>query len=830
MKTKSVFLLLLVLVAPSVCGQSSIPVFKHNSDRSKPFPLVVNYEPWNQSFKESFNDGVYYQNRHDRYEGIRVGEYYWMTTNLRNQKTHSDSWDSRQEKVDIYMGHVRVNATGYQGLDQKVDPLNPDAEIKYSIFDYYYGRYYHMMNLNGYKVHHWYHESIDESFKVYYLDGQNKEISFDGWKVADKQAYQQLIGMCNPGGKSYIVGAIGVRLQLGPLNKNDQQTKAKPWLTNPLAYDLGPAQSQPSWCKTYWFEQNSNIYGFNLMPNGGKIHGGTHYENIDGFDSWTVGGEEFYQLFYVAKMGWRNGGLDLHDEITFYPQNPESSGDTESESGNDPSNWGYSWGTRYGARMARALTPQELGYEIWYIPGVNQYGDIVEKGMPDFRKPDLKITENVNGKVVKPEKPKDSKLDWQILPHGYLRGFFSHYEIYDTEQKKQHNYVFADYVKMARCVEDTWSMARLKETQGNRDIEPCDCYDVNSAPYIQDNLKMDAFDDNYSFERAPGSTFNVYALTYYPEETAIGLFSIEGTNSDQKLNLIGRISKEYDPATNQYRCTLPPGKIGSGYIIQAYKLDNDGNPSKDSNGYIATVKRPSNKPEIIDRLPLTIGENKISGEVQNNYLNNLILIRNNDSDKNSYSIPVDEKFIVQLKDITSSSPNIEIGLFSELTGELVDKISINKLADNRYECVIAGATILPYNQYILSAYTGNANSNNITLIDRTSNILDIDRLPVFVEYNDNWDSDTFSILKSINLLSSDESTFNLSFNLISNLLSIKSDSPIKQVSVYNISGFRALNISKPASDISLSVLPSGTYIVKAVLENSETKTIKIIKR
>ena len=791
--------------------------------QSKPFPIIVNLEPWR--FQGPYYDGIYYQNRNDRYEAVRIGEYYWMTTNLRNQKTYSDSSDANQGNVDDALRSIGANLDQYQGIEEKIDPLNPNAEIKYGMFDYYYGRYYHMMNLNGYKRPGWDHESFDEAARIYYGDNVNTKKGSSGWAVARAEAYKQLFATCNVSSSSYRLLASDIIKQLAALPNDAAAAQSSPWLTNPLAYDLKSAESSDKYV-TNWFRGATNNFGFNLMPNGKRYHWDSNY---------------FIDLFKYANFAWYRGSLDLSEKITFYPIDPANASRPIEYADGGADLEGFTWNNRYSARMARALTPQELGYEIWYIPGTNQYGDIVQKGMPDFRNPYLKITQNVDGKVVKPEKPSGSNLDWEVLPHGYLRGFYSQYEVYNTAVRDQRNYQLVDYVKMARCVQDTWAMQVLEATKYDRDIEPCDCEDVQNTPYLADHLKMDAYEDYHYFENARGKEFRIYALNNNPSKVAIGLFKATKIPTE-KLNLEETISYGYDASTNEYLCKIgQKPSLTSGYIIQAYMIDEDGKVAKDKDGNIITIKRPTNKPEIIDRLPFTLKKNysnvstyASASPTEDVLLGNISIVRTGKGDiQSNFAVEAGGQFVIQLTGVEIPLADVEIALLLESGGEFVDQISIKKnTSKNQILCEIP-AGVSGGESYVLSAYTGNPYDDSFKLLSRTSDLLYIDRLPLYVEINNDWgfEWDSFSTLKSLDLISDQTVGFNVAFNYLSSLLSISIDKgTATNLSVYSIAGNRVLNLSNPASEVSLSTIPSGAYIVKVVSDNNETKSIKIVKQ
>ncbi len=74
--------------------------------------------------------------------------------------------------------------------------------------------------------------------------------------------------------------------------------------------------------------------------------------------------------------------------------------------------------------------------------------------------------------------------------------------------------------------------------------------------------------------------------------------------------------------------------------------------------------------------------------------------------------------------------------------------------------------------------------------------------------------------------------FNYYPNPVKDVLNINSEKNIISISVYNLTGQnvknQVLNISK--TEINLSSLPSGIYVVKAILENGQVEIFKVIKK
>ncbi|MFV0305946.1 MAG: T9SS type A sorting domain-containing protein [Moheibacter sp.] len=79
----------------------------------------------------------------------------------------------------------------------------------------------------------------------------------------------------------------------------------------------------------------------------------------------------------------------------------------------------------------------------------------------------------------------------------------------------------------------------------------------------------------------------------------------------------------------------------------------------------------------------------------------------------------------------------------------------------------------------------------------------------------------------------DLSSFDFSYypNPVQDELNLTSKKSIESVSVYNLAGQQVLSSSKVANgQLNLSMLPTGTYVFKVVLEGGQVETFKIIKK
>lgn len=77
-----------------------------------------------------------------------------------------------------------------------------------------------------------------------------------------------------------------------------------------------------------------------------------------------------------------------------------------------------------------------------------------------------------------------------------------------------------------------------------------------------------------------------------------------------------------------------------------------------------------------------------------------------------------------------------------------------------------------------------------------------------------------------------QSDFNYYPNPVKNILNINAEKNIKTVSVYNLAGQNIQNKSLNSNEIeiNLSSLSTGIYIVKAILENGQVETFKVVKK
>ena len=156
---------------------------------------------------------------------------------------------------------------------------------------------------------------------------------------------------------------------------------------------------------TYWFgPNNTNKYGFNLMPGGARFNGPQVWElkhNHEGTDneSINVSTGDFYGFTQAAMWQTWDGKVSIDD----YPH------------GDIGKTWHW-----MPIRWCRKLTDEELGYKLY----INQTQTDIKK---------LSLTDSI------PE-------GYQELPNGYIRGFYVQFIMNNPNPQK----TVSDIVAMAK--------------------------------------------------------------------------------------------------------------------------------------------------------------------------------------------------------------------------------------------------------------------------------------------------------------------------------------------------------------------------------------------
>lgn len=193
-----------------------------------------------------------------QYEGIRIGEYYWMNSNINHIKGHNVKREDIEKIFNIY------------GLDASKYNVSMDD------FNKHFGSYYSRPQL----------ENIVGYSRVY--EGDEKEFMPE-WSLPNVQDFQQLFGMCGD-------GRVDAVMRFLACDEGD----------NPAAITI----SGSSWVGGF----NRNVYGFSLMPTGAIFNGPSTWQPYPGGTVYNVNVGDMYGL-YQAVLLPAHGGITVgvHD-------------------------------------------------------------------------------------------------------------------------------------------------------------------------------------------------------------------------------------------------------------------------------------------------------------------------------------------------------------------------------------------------------------------------------------------------------------------------------------------------------------------------------------
>ncbi len=286
------------------------------------------------------------------YKAVKIGEYLWMNSNI----NHYPGQPFRKSDIELILTRYRMNPLALKNIS--IEDINK-----------YCGPYYDRNRF----------EYLEDRSKCVIYEGKEKILT-NSWSSASTRDFQQLFAMCGNGSEQ------DVRLSL--------TVKAG---ENPISI-LG---------LTYWFgPNNTNKYGFNLMPGGARFNGPQVWElkhNHEGTDneSINVSTGDFYGFTQAAMWQTWDGKVSIDD----YPH-----GDV-----------GKTWHWM-PIRWCRKLTDEELGYKLY----INQAQTDIQKSS---------LTDSI------PE-------GYQELPNGYVRGFYVQFIMNNPNPQK----TVSDIVAMAKIL------------------------------------------------------------------------------------------------------------------------------------------------------------------------------------------------------------------------------------------------------------------------------------------------------------------------------------------------------------------------------------------
>ena len=335
-------LLLILLVIFMSCSDDTFN--EPTESNPLPPPPVENDSTIPLIFYDSF------ANTSAEYKAVRIGEYLWMNSNI----NHCQGQPFTKSDIELILTRYRMNPLVLKNIS--IEDINK-----------YCGPYYDRDRF----------EYLEDRSKCVIYEGKDKILT-NNWSSASTKDFQQLFAMCGNGSEQ------DVRLSL--------TVKAG---ENPISI-LG---------LTYWFgPNNTNKYGFNLMPGGARFNGPQVWElkhNHEGTDneSINVSTGDFYGFTQAAMWQTWDGKVSIDD----YPH------------GDIGKTWHW-----MPIRWCRKLTDEELGYKLY----INQTQTDIKK---------LSLTDSI------PE-------GYQELPNGYIRGFYVQFIMNNPNPQK----TVSDIVAMAK--------------------------------------------------------------------------------------------------------------------------------------------------------------------------------------------------------------------------------------------------------------------------------------------------------------------------------------------------------------------------------------------
>lgn len=267
-------------------------------------------------------------NKSVSYEAVKIGEYLWMNSNI----NHYAGQSFTKADIELILTRYRIKPQSLQNVS--VSDINK-----------YCGPYYDRNRF----------EYLEDKSKCLIYEGVDKILT-QTWGAPSSKDFQQLFAMCGNGSEQDVRTSLAVKSG-----------------ENPIAiFGL-----------TYWFgPNNTNKYGFNLMPGGARFNGPQVWEikhDKEGTDneSFNVSTGDFYGFTQATLFQTWDGWIAIHD----YPQ--IFIGKT------------WHW---MPVRWCRKLTDQELGYRLY----INDAQDDIKK---------LTLSET-------------APAGYYELPNGYIRGFY----------------------------------------------------------------------------------------------------------------------------------------------------------------------------------------------------------------------------------------------------------------------------------------------------------------------------------------------------------------------------------------------------------------------
>lgn len=327
------------------------------------------------------------------YQGVRVGEYYWMNSNISSPQ--NTFFGNRVAKADIDLIHQRYVMFDYRNdvIDNYWDVLNSlgrNETDALNDFHKYYGEYYRLRPAVGGIFNGWMIENGTAN---------------QTWGMPSPADVLQLVGMCGNGSLHDIRSNLS-------FSKDDPSAPAFARIKNHL---ISANQSY-----YWWFNGNSNKYGLNFVPAGNRAENGSvmfteNYGNLVTFNLVPGDLSGLNQVMYIYTKP--AGVFALHDIAEY---------------------WAYPAFQSFPARYCRPLTDTELGYKLYISTGnpdipfpseTFQYnvggGDVYRSGeeqLAEYIKHGLINASTVQ--IVKKNIGESAPSGYVELPKGLIRGLY----------------------------------------------------------------------------------------------------------------------------------------------------------------------------------------------------------------------------------------------------------------------------------------------------------------------------------------------------------------------------------------------------------------------
>lgn len=408
------------------------------------------------------------------YTAVRIGEHLWTTRNFshlipaRGPKWYDDIFGFTHWKPidsDLFLG-MQVRKPLTQATLDTYMPCHLMDPSVYQLDDInafykYYGGYYNWAEveyMGGFK-----HEHTQQYHRGYGRMLEGKERIEKPWRIPSQGDFAQLFAMCDliPGmdylSEQAVEFDLGARLD-----------------DNPLARHISSNGQVVG-----WFDAVKNTFGFEMMPNGERLHAAETWTNDLGYWSGSKGDITFLfqaETFFTMEDNGLILSIKIHDSLAF------------------PHEKTWKW---KGVRFCRRLTPKELGYELY-----------INSNLTDIKK-------------LSPSATPPS--GYKRLPNGYLRGFYVKYILNNSNPQK----TLAEIIQLTRNT----IIANTKKYPGHPidEIVPLTERNMIGARSFEEKEKIEEISDM------------VNELRVYPNP-AIDYLYINGNFSSAKLiNIGGRI-------------------------------------------------------------------------------------------------------------------------------------------------------------------------------------------------------------------------------------------------------------------------------------------------